>query len=899
VIFVATASAIALPGRASSTDTLAGSAGTQPGLPMTSSAVTVQGRGDFSGLTVTVNQTAQLENQAISVTWKGGAPTYSPLPSPAFSGIYGGDYLQIMQCWGDDDGTVPTNPGPSPTQCEFGGESQNKSFYPLPNSSFAYSRTLATSDWTCSATSPADCLSYTDAKALPAAQATTAPWGIVYLPFNAVDGTAVPLMVNQNYGATVPFSNFNVNPYFDHNDTNEVDVARTFPDGTGEATFQVDTGEESPGLGCGQSVEPQAGGTTKVPKCWLVIVPRSTGDKENPDGDPATGVVDTSPLGPTAWRNRIAIPLSFNPLATSCVLGSAQRRVVGGELAALASASWQPSLCAQNSAVSYTYESLDDSRVRSLITEGSDPSSGLGVVSQPADPTTVDPTNPPSYAPIALSGVVIGMNIDRRANLGPDGNFLPSEEALAGTIIQHVDLTPRLVAKLLTQSYKGAFIGPTGYSWLTHNPGTIYDDPDFKQFNPEFAELLPPNALNASQAIVEERSADANALLWQWILSDPEAKSFLDGTPDPFGMKVNPYYSTNPSVNPAGAGTPTGAPDNFSKADPYCYDSGIKVGSPLVPARPLCVLDWWPYVGSMHDAATATLSTNTGSHTSLNPSATSGDTAWSADGPEGVGQAVVLSVTDTADAARYGLETAALSRAGDDTAGRTFVAADTPGLKAGAAAMKPSAVQGVLSPDPSTSAAGAYPLTELSYAMVVPGNLDAGAAGDYAAFIKYAATTGQTPGLDVGDLPPGYAPLPSSMVSQAQAVATALTTPPTTSTTSTSTTSTTSTTAPPAPAPAPAPPPASTRAAARAPAPAPAPAPSPTAPPAPAPAPAPAAVALAPALPAAQTAPAPRTARSPLGVIRFAVPLALVFGLVAAGGASVPSVQRRLRKPTG
>ncbi|MFG3025891.1 hypothetical protein ACGFZQ_46665 [Streptomyces sp. NPDC048254] len=44
----------------------------------------------------------------------GGTPT-------AFAGSqFNTDFVQIMPCWGDDDGTVPSNPGPSRTQCQFG-----------------------------------------------------------------------------------------------------------------------------------------------------------------------------------------------------------------------------------------------------------------------------------------------------------------------------------------------------------------------------------------------------------------------------------------------------------------------------------------------------------------------------------------------------------------------------------------------------------------------------------------------------------------------------------------------------------------------------------------------------------------------------------------------------------
>ena len=57
-----------------------------------------------------------------------------------------------------------------------------------------------------------------------------------------------------------------------------------------------------------------------------------------------------------------------------------------------------------------------------------------------------------------------------------------------------------------------------------------------------------------------------------------------------------------------------------------------------------------------------------------------------------------MSITDSASAARYGLQTASLSRAGDDTANPAFVRPDAAGILAGEQAMTPSPCSGVSSP---------------------------------------------------------------------------------------------------------------------------------------------------------------------------------------------------------
>ena len=154
------------------------------------------------------------------------------------------------------------------------------------------------------------------------------------VPFKSVDGT----VVNQeaDYTAGVDPNNpkpFWHNPYFSFNTSNEVPFARTYPDagdalGHGDQLFEVQTGLEAPGLGCGQKLEPVAGGT-KRPQCWLVVVPRGTPTEENPPN--VTGVAAFSPRHSLrqAWANRIAIPLDFKPVDSTCALGNDERRIVG------------------------------------------------------------------------------------------------------------------------------------------------------------------------------------------------------------------------------------------------------------------------------------------------------------------------------------------------------------------------------------------------------------------------------------------------------------------------------------------------------------------------------------------------------------------------------------------
>jgi hypothetical protein len=744
------------PGAGAVGNPLAGSQGVVTSLPATASDVTVSGQGAYSGLKVTVNQTQNLTSQAISVSWTGGTATQS---TTAFQS----NYLQIFECWGDPQSANPldtSDSGPLPTQCQFGAETTSSSAYPVKEPGFEYSRVLSQPSWSTYAGLSSSGTGWLD----PSTQ-------FLVQPFQAVDGTTIDQQADYNYlqDPTHPKS-FWLNPYFRYGTSNEVDFARTYTDGTGQQLFQVQTGLEAPGLGCGQDLQPTTGGGLTVPQCWLVVVPRGSATQENPAGLNDENVV-TSPLAPQAWANRIAIPLGFNPVGSSCSINANAQQIMGSELASAAVASWQPALCGQPGSPSYSYIQNSDDQARQNLLDPTYGSAGMSVFSAPADPTQVDPSNPVVYSPLTLSGEVVAFNIQRDpANVG--GLPQPDEALLAGTQVQHLYLTPRLMAKLLTQSYQAqledvtAPTRPPGYGWVLKNPTDLLTDPDFLQYNPEFSLLSTTQAADAGTALVEQASSDATAAVWKWIMADPEAAAWLAGTPDPWGMQVNPLYSTKASVNPSGEPFGVPAPETYPKSDPYCTNTNeIVTGPPALPARPLCILDWSPYALTMQAAAASTGAANDGAKTTFNPALTP-NTAWTSNGPQVPGTHLIMSITDSASAAQYGLQTASLSRSGDDPSDptkRVFVAPDTAGLTAGEQSFVPSPVTGVLEPDPTTTAAGAYPLTMLTYAATEPETLTPAERQQYATFLLYAIGDGQTLGVETGQLPAGYVPLPGDL----------------------------------------------------------------------------------------------------------------------------------------
>lgn len=744
--FIALVAVVSVPRAGSAVVGGPGGSGIDTSLPEEDSALTVNGRGDFASLSLRVNQTRNLTNQAVSVTWTGGVPTQRP-------GRFEQNYLQIMQCWGDDDGTNPDNPGPLPEQCVSGATTGAYGVGGVvhPPSSEAISRIVSFGAW-------------------PNASTTTG-WrdpatGFIWRPFHSVDGTVVNAQYDTNFNPELGGGNYWQNPYFDITTTNEIAGAITRPNGTGSDLVEINTGVESSGLGCGQRLQ-RADGTFFTPKCWLVIVPRGSAEKENAgtpyELDAAKFGVMTSPLADNAWKNRIAVPLDFNSVDPACSLGTQERRLVGTELVAAAVSSWQPALCSTAGRPPYSYASLGDGTARQQILSPSVGAPGMAVVSRAAVQEQVDTKSPPVYAPLALSGVVIGFNVDRI----PQPTAEPAAQDLAGVKVANLNLTPRLVAKLLTQSYRSqvniaSVTAP--YAWSKTNPIDMNRDPDFTKFNPEFDILQMPNSRNFSGLLAPGGNSDAAKQVWEWVLADPEAKAWLDGAADEWGMTVNPVYATTAAANSNGARFDDPVPSSFPKADPNCLQEAAQ--STYTPP-PLCSTDWMPYTQSYRDGARMTRAADDRAKITRNPFAFSADTFWIRSGPQILGRRGMLTVTDTVSAAKYGIQTASLSRAGDDGDARSFVAPTAEALTKGIEGMKPVADPTVLQSDPTADVPAAYPLPTISYAMVRPLTLETAARDDYAAFIEYAVGAGQEPGLEPGLLPRGYAVLPDGLKAQA------------------------------------------------------------------------------------------------------------------------------------
>jgi hypothetical protein len=695
------------------------------------SAETLSGTGPFSSLKVTVSQTQNLINQDVSVSWTGGVPTV-----PA-SGVFYTDYLQIMECWGDDPQT-----GPDPSQCEFG---------PV--------RTTAQLGGTWANTRQLTYPGLTDPAESDVAPGYAGP--NLFMPFTAAPET----------GVDAPFKRPPLEPdvsvsanFYDQSDTDEVDYARTDADGSGHEFFQIDTGREAPGLGCGTSRATGAGSV--VEPCWLVVVPRGHTEVDGSAriGTTVASADVSSPLSATNWAHRIAFELTFQPVTSLCTIGAHEVQVVGDEQAAEAMSRWQPGLCQRNSASPYSYSQIGDDESRSQLGSGSP---GLALVSSPMGASSASAASPSEvlYAPVAVNALTISFNVQSQGGVGDAANR-------NGVQITQLNLNARLVAKLLTQSYQAGVGTLAATDVPLQNPLDLTSDPEFLALNPGFRDLNYA-AHAVPDVIVPFGNADAYAELWDWINRDPAARSFIDGIPDTAGKYGNPSFA-GMVVNPnyLRAQLPI---EDFPTTDPYCQPTVVEPAGEGVQT-PLCGIALHPYSTSMHKGALAATQGNQLLHVTWGQSGQVW--GWVSTPAESDGNIGILTLSDAATAAKYDLPTARLcndsaglpGQAGSLDQDCKSVSADS--MLAAVTDAVPSAVApSVLIPDPTSIDPRAYPLTTITYAATVPTQLPTVQAGQYAALLDYVDGPGQVSGLAPGDLALGYAPLPPSLAAQTKAAA--------------------------------------------------------------------------------------------------------------------------------
>jgi hypothetical protein len=705
-------------------------------------------------LAVTVSQTADLTSQGITISWTGAeGPTVRPQ-----SGTGGENFLQIAQCWGED----PNWPGhPDRTTCQYGGfetaasgrENNLSSMVNVHANDLAY-------------TSPAQGFAITPRTSIPFISSTGVEVSDIALnpttnrlqQFYCKDNNNAPVFSQSSCGNT--FINVNSNQFFTKYTTNEIPWVPSSLDGTGSVKFEIQTILESPGLGCG--APKTINGTVSGQPCWLVVIPRGTNDVGEP-------YVTKSGLFWDAWEHHIAFKLDFKPVGVRCQIGAAEKQVSGSELMTQAVAQWQPELCLGSTGATFVVSTGDESSA--LTAAAGTKASPLALTSRPSEKTN----DPLVYAPVAISSVALTFSVDRQ--IDPEKNVPSDIQAKNGLAFESVNLTPRLVAKLLTNSYIqslpfGAPLTQVGYVSEAnpgHNATNLTQDPEFLEINDPEWRYMKLNGPALGDLLIPQGRSDLAYQLWAYVLGDDKAKAFLAGEPDEWGMVVNSWYSTESSVNPSGTGMSVPR-TNFPKADPIEKPNSYNPTT-LQGTGTLNLVQYRPYV---HDLQEGALQVLRGDGKVLG----SWDTAkvpaaWGKSGRSFLGTRQVMAVTTAAASAKFqNINAKLLNPAGQ------FVAPTTESMSAAVSAMTPTSNPAVYGFDVTSaqakSATTAYPLTMPIYAALNPQQSDANLREIYASFIRYAAKEGQTPGTDIGQLPEGYAPLPESWVNQALQAASAI-----------------------------------------------------------------------------------------------------------------------------
>jgi len=674
-------------------------------------------------LKVTVSQTDNLTSQGIVVSWTGGKNSIRP------SNGGGENFMQIFQCWGED----PNHPGrPDRTTCQYGG-------YGAPASARVGQSEV-------SQLNSRD-LQYTKISDSGALKPYTS------IPFKSATGETIWDLSRDQNGKIVYASKFvsmDTNQFYSSYTTNEIDWAGSDSSGAGSSKFEVQTAAESPGLGCGN--QQKANGKVIGQPCWLVVLPRGTHDNGRKD-------ISSSGLFWDAWQHAIAFKMGFTPIGFHCQIGVAEQQVQGSELVNQAFSSWQPSLCGGSVKQSFVLSNAyDGDAIQAAATSTQEPI--LSVTTGAAD--GVDDGNM-IYSATAVAGVSVSFAIDR---ILTQSVHVPDDVAArSGRAFEKLKLTPTLLAKLLTSSYKSSIPVGVSSSYLKNNPQDLIADPEFKSVNSDQGDwkYMSISGTSVSDALMPSSRSLLAQLVWKYIMADKNAAAFMSGKPDHWGMVVNPWYSTSSKVNPTGAGLILPAV-TFPKSDPV---EKPDTSSQANGSGAINLVTWRPYLPDFTTGAADVLRGQSLILGGWNPVST--PPAYGKPGKNSPGTQATIGLTVTPAAKLYqNIQVSLLNPAGK------FVAPDQKSLEAAERAMTTSAknsqiVEFDFQSSQAKAAQDAYPLTAPIYVGVNTKISDSSKLVSFANMLDFITKAGQISGESRGQLPAGYAPLDSQLLSQARA----------------------------------------------------------------------------------------------------------------------------------
>jgi len=701
---------------------------------------------DTRTVTLNVSQTANLQGrQEVSVSWSGAHPTGGLVANQNSPQAQYEEYpFVLLECRGIDSTAVAPAEQLTPQTCwtqtwsERYQDNLDDPYPPYRLDQYA---------------SPAGQAIVGAPSSLPSTCAGDESAPVQYwVPFQGAGGQVYP-GGNAGCAGEAPESNDVGSGALPSNETFGV----TGTNGQGTANFDVFTAEQNASLGCTQNVpcalvavpimgiscDPSvasspAPSATDVSACeaagsYAPGANAHTGAYENGADLSVTGSLWWSPSN---WRNHMTVPLTFAPPPNACSLtGSASKNVIdiyGSESMIQATSQWDPSFCL-SSQDNFTVNQVQtgEPEARNLLATGG------------AEAAFTSYAQPGGYgkpvvnAPVAVTGFSVSYDID-----GTDGQPYTS-----------LKLTPRLLAKLLTESYPGELFLKQEEAALAQNPLNITDDPEFQALNPGISPIAIPGATSeaASELIALSSNSDVMEALTTYINDDPVARAWLDGTPDQWGMVVNPAYR--------GISLPVDQWPLLSTFQPTGYyqtDNNDCLYNDSLPYQPLVAAP----LATLEDISLAMQYAKPNSTTQCfqpTPGSAVGE-KLTTDGQQTPGNRFMIGITPLADNQRYLVQSAALQ-----TTGGTFLTPDTQALQAAASLLQPDTSSGTW-PIPYTefeqsAGAAAYPGTLVIYAAIPTSGLPVTDAQEYATFLQFAATAGQTQGSGVGQLPPGYLPL--------------------------------------------------------------------------------------------------------------------------------------------
>ena len=682
---------------------------------------------DERDVTVTADRTTDLRGrERINISWTGAHPTGGRSASPyGEQGLLQEYPVVVLQCRGTDDPTLPPAEQLSPSTCWTSTRQQRSVL--VDESAAVWRHDLYAAE--------VDRAAKSGLVPVPAECNDLESFSTRVTPFVAANGTVFPSCTAETMAP-------------------EAAVGAAFPpaemaafsdlEGNGAVKFEVRSAVENESLGCSDTVA-----------CSVVVIPiqglsctdedrecQKSGRFESGASNFAGEGVDVS-VSPqlwwaeSNWRNRFVIPVEFGLPPDACdVLDSrAPTGFYGSELMAQAALQWSPAYCLRKDRFKFQHNKMADEAAFALM------ESGGGVAALVSGAHKQRGEDPVGYAPTAVTGFAIGYVIDRPDNAGE---------------LTDLRLTPRLLAKLLTQSYVGSERG-AGHPGMTANPASINLDPEFQALNPGL-DAVPREA--AATLLSLSEGSDVLETLTAYIAQDKDAAAFVAGKPDPWGMVVNPSYEKIKLPRSEWPLLDSYVPPSNQE----CYQQNpspyfTQLAAPVTSMRKIAeaVLDSWPNVQTKCDRAT-----------------TSDPWRIGRIDRQGVGARFMLGVVSLGDARRFGLREAALA-----TSKGQYVRPTTAAMaRAISVATKPKEDGqpfGLDVADVVASRSG-YPGTMVVYTAARTSGLEEGEAAEVAEFIEIATSEGQRPGAGNGELPDGYLPLAKSgptapLLAQARAVA--------------------------------------------------------------------------------------------------------------------------------